>query len=126
MDYPAGKTLRVTRRADIDRLFDTGGRASNSVVMICAHPNGLSCTRGGVAVGVRHGNAVKRNRIKRICREAIRLTRPELPAGWDFMLVPRAGRAMTLAAVRDALTSLAAKAVQNYPRAGKPPAAKEG
>mgnify|MGYP003471056350 FL=1 len=46
-----------------------------------ARPNGLGHARLGLAVGVRAaGNAVNRNRVKRVVREAFRHIRQELPA----------------------------------------------
>ena len=64
-------------------------------------------TRGGVAVSTRHGNAVRRNRLKRLCREGLRLTRSELPPSWDFMVLPRYGVELTLEGVRESLVRLA-------------------
>lgn len=46
-----------------------------------ARPNGLGRARLGLAVGVRAaGNAVNRNRVKRVVREAFRHVHQELPA----------------------------------------------
>ena len=46
-----------------------------------ARPNGLGRARLGLAVGVRAaGNAVNRNRVKRVVREAFRHIHQELPA----------------------------------------------
>ena len=46
-----------------------------------ARPNGLGHARLGLAVGVRSaGNAVNRNRVKRVVREAFRHIHQELPA----------------------------------------------
>ena len=49
--------------------------------MVIARPNGLEHARLGLAVGVRAaGNAVNRNRIKRLVRESFRRHQSELPA----------------------------------------------
>ena len=46
-----------------------------------ARPNDVGHARLGLAVGVRAaGNAVNRNRVKRVVREAFRHIRQELPA----------------------------------------------
>jgi ribonuclease P protein component len=49
--------------------------------MVIARPNGLGLARLGLAVGVKSaGNAVNRNRIKRVVREAFRRAKQELPS----------------------------------------------
>jgi len=109
----AGKAFRIKRRRDFSRLFERGRRASNGLVMLLVLPNELGWARVGVAVGTRHGNAVRRNRIKRLCREAFRLIRPELPAGWDYMIVPRAGGDFSLRKLQASIRSLAERLADN-------------
>ncbi len=104
-----GKSKRITRRSDFNRLFETGRRATDGWLMLLAEPNELDYSRCGVAVSGRHGVAPARNRVKRLCREAFRLDQYELPAGWDFILVPRPGREHTLGRLRSSLASLAIK-----------------
>ena len=106
MGYKAGKASRLRRRADIDSVFACGISARDRLATLVARPNSLPFSRMGVGISKRHGNAVRRNRIKRLCREAMRLSRPDLPAGWDFMLLPRAGMRLTLASLRKSVLLL--------------------
>lgn len=64
-----------------------------------ARPNDLGHARLGLAVGVRAaGNAVRRNRVKRLVRETFRVTQQELPSV-DLVVNarPGAGQASTTA-----------------------------
>jgi len=52
-------------------------------------PNSLDFSRFGVAAGRSVGNAVRRNKAKRILREAWRLEMTDIPDGWDLLVIAR-------------------------------------
>lgn len=110
------RTARIARPADYQRAMKSGVRVADGVLVIWAAANGLPHARLGLVVGRRHGNAPRRNRIKRLIREAFRLLRPDLPAGIDLVCGPAQGeqllrqQPLTLAACRAAMATLAKKA----------------
>lgn len=53
--------------------------------------NNLGHSRMGLVVSRKMGNAVRRNRWKRLLREAYRLRRLQLPEGMDMVVIPRKG-----------------------------------
>lgn len=71
---------RLTSRGEFDRVHRQGSRSSDDFFVVTARPNGLEHARLGMAVGVRAaGNAVCRNRLKRLIRESFRSHQSELP-----------------------------------------------
>ena len=107
---PHGRFLRdhrLTTKPEFDLVHREGLRASDRLFSVIARPNGLGHARLGLAVGVRAaGNAVKRNRVKRVVRETFRANLQELPSV-DLVVNarPGAGQAST-AALRASVLAL--------------------
>jgi ribonuclease P protein component len=59
-------------------------------MVLIALPNQLDYSRFGFAVSKRIGKAVRRSKIKRQIREAARLRRGQIQAGWDLLFIARA------------------------------------
>lgn len=83
---------RIRRSRDFDSVFQERQSAAGRHLILFGLANGLAYNRLGLSVGRRLGNAVKRNRFKRLCREAFRLTTADQPVGWDWVVVPLAAR----------------------------------
>ena len=79
---------RLKKAKDFDRVFRAGKRAFTNRLTLIYLP--AKTVKAGYAVGKKHGKAVKRNRIKRLFREAYRLHEDEFATGVDLVLVARA------------------------------------
>lgn len=63
------------------------------VVLLQPRPVGDRAVRLGITVSRRVGDAVRRNRVKRMVREAFRRRRATFPAGHDVVVVAKVGAA---------------------------------
>ena len=79
----------LRRPVDFKRVYDGRRSASNDFLIVYAAPNGLPHNRLGLSVSRKFGGAVQRNRLRRLYREAYRLTRHQMPTGLDLILIPR-------------------------------------
>ncbi|OLD53501.1 MAG: ribonuclease P protein component [Armatimonadetes bacterium 13_1_40CM_3_65_7] len=87
--------------------YREGRRLTGDVAVLYARPNGLPVTRIGISVRRSAGSAVRRNRIRRRVREAIRLERDRVAGGFDVVLVPRIPAAdAPFTALREAVRGL--------------------
>jgi ribonuclease P protein component len=66
-----------------------GVTLSSQYLVIYARPNELNCNRLGLSVSKKIGNAVIRNRIKRLLREALNKFSHEWPFYCDFVIVAK-------------------------------------
>jgi ribonuclease P protein component len=94
-------------------------------LLVAAQPPPPRPARLGMVVARRVGSAVRRNRVKRLCRECFRLLPELLPDGVDLVVIAREGAPeLGLADVRAewrAVASLLKKrAVEALARAGRP------
>jgi len=101
------RNFRLTRSDDFKRVRQSGKSYAHPLVVLVTRAAELPRVRIGVTAGRTVGNAVHRNRAKRLLREALRPTLKDLPAGWDLILIARQGMAgATLEETRMALASL--------------------
>lgn len=82
-------TKMLNQNADFQRLYRSGAFCSLGSALLYVRPNGLSHNRLGITAGKKIGNAVKRNRAKRIIRAAYTAAEPLLPRGIDLVVVAR-------------------------------------
>ncbi|MFN8706409.1 MAG: ribonuclease P protein component [Planctomyces sp.] len=113
---PAG---RIKESADFQRLYNQGSKAGDQHLLVFAAPNGLSFSRFGLSVSKKHGNAVRRNRRKRLLREAFRLLQQELPPGLDLVLIPSNRIESSLNDYQSSLIRLSRKLMRRFPPASE-------
>ena len=70
-------------------VYKTGRSYANKMLVMYVLPSGSPGVRVGFAAGKRLGNAVVRNRVKRLLREAYRLNRAKLMEDMELVLVGR-------------------------------------
>jgi ribonuclease P protein component len=90
--YP--KVVRLRRRREFLTLQRHGRRRHTSSFVVLEAPAAGAVSRLGVTVSSRVGNAVVRNRVKRLVREIFRERRPDMPATLDIVVIakPHAAR----------------------------------
>jgi ribonuclease P protein component len=73
--------LRLRRKSDFDAAYARGRRLGDEYFTVIATANQSGAPRLGLAVAVRvAGNAVARNRLRRLIRESFRAHQHTLPA----------------------------------------------
>jgi ribonuclease P protein component len=75
-----GDHLRLRSKLQFDAVYAGGRRVDDRFFGLRIKPNGLRHARIGLAVAVKTaGNAVARNRLRRLVRESFRLNQHDLP-----------------------------------------------
>jgi ribonuclease P protein component len=82
------RAQRITLKKDFSQVLSAGVRRTSGPLLIHTMENTLGYPRLGLSVPRRVGTAVRRNQIKRRCREAFRHIQEKL-SGVDIVLTVR-------------------------------------
>ncbi len=113
--------LRLRSAKDFERVWREGQSHAHPLVVLvsCRRPpeaqapdsGAALSSRCGFVAGKKVGSAVRRNRAKRLLREAVRARQAALAEGWDLVFVARPRRAeATLSQTQAAVNQLLKRA----------------
>lgn len=104
------RSARILSRSDFDHVFKAGVRSSDGNMTLLMAEGKYPWARLGISISRRFGNAVRRNRAKRLIREAFRMLRSDLSPGTDWVIIPRPqSRMPSLSEFTDSMKYLTSK-----------------
>ena len=136
--YGLPRDRRLAKNSEFRTIIEGGVCSRDDTLVVYAATNDCGMERLGVTVGTRSGSAVVRNRLKRLIREAFRLSRSETGDGVDYVVMASAAlskrlsqcsssssaaRLVGLERIKTSFVVLAAEAavkLKNRPHAAKP------
>ena len=83
------KLVPICRNNDFRRIYARGKSYVSPLVVVYALKNRTKNVRVGITTSKKVGNAVQRNRSRRVIREALRALAPRVRPGFDLVLVAR-------------------------------------
>ena len=88
------KQEKVKKKQDFKVIFDAGKRYNNALISIVftnqqKMADRVSARRLGIIASRKVGNAVQRNRLKRLIREAFRVHKQDFKAPVDLVVILR-------------------------------------
>jgi ribonuclease P protein component len=83
------KQLRLRKSSDFQRVRQHGRAFAHPLVVLFIQPNELDFIRIGITTGKSIGNAVQRNRAKRVLNAAASELAAQIQPGFDLVLQAR-------------------------------------
>ena len=88
-EYVFSRKEKILKRKEYLYLKEAGKKIQDNNFIALFKKNQLSNSRLGITVSTRVGGAVRRNRLKRLIREAYRLNREYLTGPMDINLIAK-------------------------------------
>ena len=110
----------LRKPSEFQHVYDRRRSVSDGWLIVYACENGRPHLRLGLSVSRKFGGAVRRNKLRRLYREAFRLTRSELPTGMDLILIPRSPEVPPLEELQRSLAKLVPQAARKLAREANP------
>lgn len=82
-------TVALKQNHEFRRLYNKGKSAVSPFFAVYCRKTGRPYSRLGLTTGVKLGNAVKRNRVRRRMRELYRTNEEKFCPGYDIVIVAR-------------------------------------
>ncbi len=117
------KSLHLRKPAEFAAVYNAKVRDSRGPLLFYARPNDLGHPRLGLSTSRKVGTAPRRNRIRRLLREAFRLVQHDFPRGYDLVVVVRAHEPLMLAEYQRMLSASVVKLHRRWGEvSARPPA----
>jgi len=100
------KTLRLRKQPEFDAVYQQNIFAADDVLVIQGICTNRDHCRLGLSLSRRVGNAVVRNRWKRLIRESFRRNQHQMPKGIDIDVRPRKGAVCDSAKIEKSLINM--------------------
>ncbi|WP_129599564.1 ribonuclease P protein component [Anaerophilus nitritogenes] len=82
-------TLRLRKNADFKKIYAKGNSVANRQLVVFYMKNNQVDNRIGFIASKKVGNSVKRNRARRLMKEAFRIYDQQIEKGYDLIFIAR-------------------------------------
>jgi len=79
----------LRKRTDFSAIYNKGKSLGERYIVLFYRKNDLPYSRTAFLASKKVGNAVERNRARRLMKESVRTSQVELPEGYDYIFIAR-------------------------------------